>query len=277
MARSETNPLALGQETDTTSNYHRRLNQREKKLAESIIYSENIDDDFSSALVVGSTNNADGTAYTGATGEILGMHSGRAAYEVYQAAVASAAVVTPVQSADGLEVKPVAAADALEITNGTTSLSPAAHTIGSFLKSGSDEIYFKTKIKIDDISDVTELWVGWRKAEAYQADPDNYDELAAFNIGQDADGQIEVHTILNGAATATTDTTETDWADGGEHTLEIRVNKDGRCKFLYDGSEAAVVPSFSFDSAEVILPFLHLDTESGDPGVSVSEWKVGYR
>lgn len=276
MARSQTNPVVMGQETDTVKNYQRKLNQREKKLAEAILYSENIDDDFSSALIISNMDN-DGTIYTGAATETVAMHSGRAAYECYQAAVATPAVVTPFQSADGLELKPVAAADALEITNGTTALSRAAYVVGSFLQSDEKELYFKTKIKIDDISDVTELWIGLRKAEAYQADPDNYDELVAFNIGQDADGQVEIHTILNGGATSTTDTTETDIVDGGEHTFEIRVKNNGVVSFLYDGAAPTVTASFTFDSAEVILPFVHLDTETGDPGVSISEWKVGYR
>ena len=97
MARSQTNPAILGQETDTIKNYQRKLNQREKKLAEAILYSENIDDDFSSALIISNSDNADGSVYTGAAGEELGLHSGRAAYEIHQAAVATPAVVAPHQ------------------------------------------------------------------------------------------------------------------------------------------------------------------------------------
>lgn len=276
MARDSQNRIPLSIEHDTRKNYQRKLNARETKLSEAILYDENIDDDFSSALIISNMDNADGTVYTGAAGEELGFHSGRAAYECHQAAVATPAVVTPFQSADGLEVKPVAAADALEITNGTTALSRAAYTIGSF-DDVDKKIFFSCKVKIDDISDVTELAIGWRKAEAYQAAVDNYDEMAAFNIGQDGDGQIEIHTILNNAATAETDTTETDVADGGEHTFRIEVKNNGDCAFLFDGSTPAAVPAtFSFDDGEVIIPFLFLDTETGDPGVSVSEWKVGY-
>lgn len=276
MARSQTNPVVLGQETDTTKNYQRKLNQREKKLAEAILYSENIDDDFPSALVVSNFNNVDGTIYTGTAAEVLGVHSGRAAYEYYCSA-GTAAVVAPYQSASGLELKPQITAGAVELTLGTTALSRAAHVIGSLLATDDKEIYMQAVIKIDDVSDVTELWVGWRKAEAYQADPENYDELCAFNIGKDADGQVEIHTILNGATTAETDTTETDIADAGEHTFEIRIKNSGECTFLYDGAAPTVTTAFSFDSGEVVLPFIHLDTETGDPGVSISSLKVGYR
>lgn len=270
MART---PLTI--ETLLAGEYPKRFNKRELKLIEALLSDQNIDEDFQQALIVSNMDNADGSVYTGAAGEECSFHTGKNAFEFHQAAVATPAVVTPFQSADGLEVKPVAAADALEITNGITALSKAAYTVGSFPEDKT--IFFECTVKIDDISDVTELAVGFRKAEAYQAAVDDYDEMAAFNIGQDADGQIEIHTILNNAATAETDTTETDWADGGEHTLRVEVANDGVCTFKYDGAEPTVTATFTFDSGEVIVPFLFLDTETGDPGVSVSAWKCGVK
>jgi hypothetical protein len=248
--------------------YPARHNKREKKLYETLISDKNISDTFDSGLVVSNFDNADGTIYTGATAEVLAVHSGEAAYEVYQAAVATPAVVAPYQSADGLELKPVAAADALELTNGRTSRSKAAWTVGD----GS--FYFKTTLKIDTVSSVTEIFAGLRKAEAYQADPDSYDEMAAFNIGKDVDGQVEIHTILNNAATAESAAVGSAMANGDSVTLEIQVAKDGRCRFFRDGTESTAA-AFKFDAAEVVVPFLHLNTETGDPGVSISLWEIG--
>ena len=281
MARSQTNPVILGIETDTISNYQRKLNKREAKLAEAILYSENIDDDFSSALVVSNYDNVDGTIYTGAAGEELGFHSGRAAYEMHVAVTAGAALVVPFQSTDGLEVQPQAAAADLEITNGTTALARTAHVVGSLLATDAKEVFLKATIKIDDISDVTLLRVGMRKAEAYQADTEDYDEMAAWDIGSGANARINIATILNDGTTAVTDTTEADWVDDvagtGTHTLEITVNYAGVCKFKIDGAEPTVTTAFTFDAGEVIIPFLMLNTVTGDPGVSVSAWKTGYR
>lgn len=271
------NPITLGIETDDPKNYQQKLNNREKKLAEAVREDQNLEDSFEQALVVSNMDNADGTVYTGAAGEECSFHSGKAVYEFHQAAVASAAVVTPFRSADGLELKPVAAADAIEVGNGISSSSRAAYTVGSFAAGADKKIFFEAVIKIDDISDVSELAMGWRKAEAYQAAVDDYDEMASWNIGADADGQVEIHTILNGGATSETDTTLADWADAGEHTLRIEVDNTGLCKFLYDGAAPTVdVTGFSFDSGEVLVPFVFLDTETGDPGVSISSWKVGY-
>lgn len=271
MALLTTLPSPRKQEADATIGAKGEFSRRERMLRASIIYDKSIDDDFSQALVVSNTTQA-GDAYTGAAAEVIAINSGKAIYEVYQSAVATPGIVAPFQSADGLELRPVAAADALELTNGITSRSKAARTVGS-LPTGKS--YFEVKLKIDDISDVTEIFAGLRKAEAYQADPDNYDEMAAFNIGKDADGQVEIHTIKNNAATAEVDTTEDDVVDAGEHTLRIEVLNSGLCRFAFDGDIPTVTTQFTFDDAEVLVPFLHLNTETGDPGVSISVWRVG--
>lgn len=273
--------MPFGIESDAPGNYNQRMGNREKKLAEAIRDDENVNDDFQQAVVAGSIDQADGTAFTGAAAEVCALDSGKAKYEMYISSVATgAAVITPFHSSDGLECKAMAGGtgpDSYELGHGTTALSRAAYTVGSF-PDADRRIFFEVTCKIDDISDVTEIWCGWRKAEAYQAtDPDAYDEMACFNIGKDADGQIEIHTILNNAATSETDTTETDWADAGEHTLRIEVENDGKCWFYYDGSEPTVTADFSFDDGEVILPFFRIDTETGDPGISISSWKCGVK
>ena len=274
MAYTAPTRKALGIESDRITLYPRGFRPDQKKLAESIQLDQNIRDRFRQALVVSNFDDADGTVYTGAASEVLALNSGVAVYEVFQAAVASAAVIAPFQSGDGLELQPVAAADALELTNGTSSLSRAAYTVGSLLD--GKKLMMSVKMKIDDISDVTEIFCGWRKAEAYQADPDSYAAVAAFHIGATDDGRISITTSVSSTETVV-DTTLTDWADAGEHTLRIEVDNLGLCKFLYDGAAPTVtVASFKFTAGEVIVPFLHMNTETGDPGCSISQWDVGY-
>jgi hypothetical protein len=263
-------PLRAGLETDAGGNYPSQLNQRELRLLWAALKNKNLEDTFRQALVVSNFDDAAGTIYTGDAAEVLGFDSGLANYEVYQAAVASAAVVAPYQSADGLELQPVAAGDALELSNGITSLSRCAFTVGT-----DAEFFWEATVKIDDISDVTEIFAGFRKAAAYTADPDDYTDMAAFHVGATDDGRISLATILNDAATTMTDTTESDWTDGGSHTLRVEVNRLGQVKFLYDGEEPAATIAFTFDSGDVVIPFLHLNTETGDPGVSISSWRCG--
>jgi hypothetical protein len=287
------NKIALGIETDDPKNYQQRLNNREKKVAEAVREDENIVDTFDQALCVGSVDQVVGTVFTGAAAEVVSLKSNKAQYEMYISSVATgAAVAAPYQSSAGLELKSLAGAtgpDSYELGHGTTSLSKAAYTVGSFLS--DKKIFMEANILIDDISDVTEMWFGWRKAEAYQAtDPDAYDEMAAFVVEQGTDvGRINIDTILNNAATSRTDTTEADWADTKAYRLRIEVDNAGKCKFLITAAaasaaaaataalaEPAATANFSFDSGEVIIPFLRIDTEIGDPGISVSRWEVGY-
>lgn len=248
--------------------YPTDFNAREKKLLEAARQDVNIADTFAQALTASAYTQA-GAAYTGATAETIGFDSGRAPYEWHQAAVAVAAVIAPYQSTDGLVMKPVADGDAFELTNGTTSLSRCARTVGT-----SKAFYAQATFKIPDISGITELWFGWRKAEAYQADSDNYDELASLNIGLGATGRINITTILNNAATSTTNTALTALVDGDSVTLRVEVDALGRCTFKVNGT-ATTVAAFKFDSGEVVVPFCWVDTHADGPDLTCSNWTVG--
>jgi hypothetical protein len=271
--------IPLGLETNAVGEYQRKLNAREQKIAQAVLEDRNVDDAFEQALVISNFVHGTGAVVTAATGEVIAFNSGKAIYELYQAAIASAAtIILPRQSADGLEVAPLAAGDALEITLGNTAASRAAYVVGDFI--GGRKIFLEAVITIDDISDVTEMFFGWRKAEAYAADPDSYAAVAAFHIGATDDGRISITTSVSSTETVV-DTTLSDWVDDvsgtGTHTLRIEVSNTGLCKFLFDDALPTVtVPGFSFTDAEVIIPFLHLNTETGDPGVSISSLKVGY-
>lgn len=279
----------LGLETDAVGNYNQKHNAREKKLAETIREDKNINDTFRQQVVV-SVSNGDGagTRVTeAAAGMEIGIASGAAMYEQHLAVVEStgtAEYLHPYTSSDGLEL-PLDAdvlngPTAYELTNGITSRSKAAFTIGT-----DDPFYLEAVIKIDDISDLEEMWVGFRKAAAYTADPDDYTDVAAFHVGETggtvADGQINLATILNNAATTYTDTTLTDWADAGQHTLRIDVTKAGKVTFSYDDAAPTVTASFTFDDGDVVIPFLYVDnttgSTTGDPGVTLVSWKVGKR
>jgi len=290
MARADTGRFPFGIITDTLKKYQRRPNPRERKLAEAILYNDNIDEDFANQIIWSIVDLSQATKFPvdmdttlPAAGQEFAGQSARAPYHCHVQSIngtttAPAGYLFPYSSSAGLEMQVDADATngvtGWEITNGIETTSKAAKVIGSLLNSQS--IFFECKIKIDDISDVTELSMGFRKAEAFQVAVDNYDELASFNIGADSDGQIEIHTILNGAATVETDTTETDWADADEKTLRIEISDTGKCAFFIDGALPTITTTFTFDAAETIIPYLFLSAESGDPGVSVSEWKAGY-
>ena len=100
---------------------------------------------------------------------------------------------------------------------------------------------------------------GFRKVEALQADLHDYDEMAGlFPIS----GDIKIQTILNNAATVTTDTTA-NWADGEVHSLKVMVDKEGAVTYAIDGAAPSTTAAFSFDAGEVVTPFIHFLQASG--------------
>lgn len=277
--------LRRGIESDAAPSSHRSFNATELKLAESIENNKNIVETFEQAPVISLATNAGATGDGEAAAATYGMNTGRNPFE-YRAAVVestgTAVFSAPYVSADGLEL-PLDAnvtdgVTVLEIGHGVNSRSRAAFTIGT-----DGPFYLEATIKIDDVSDLDKLWLGFRKTQAYAADANDYTDMAAFMVGETgasvADGQINIATILNNAATSFTDTTEADWADAAEKTLRVDVDKEGRATFSIGGSEPAAVPSFTFDDGDVVVPFLAVDnatgSSTGDPGISVSSWKCG--
>jgi hypothetical protein len=206
-----------------------------------------------------------GTAATGATGNENVMLIERNAFEYH--ILGTQTLLAPIQIATGLNVAmDQDVSDGLEITQGILSNSRMAFTIGTHAFYGS------CKWVMSDVSDLGDCAFGFRKAEDYDADIDDYDEMACFNIQA---GQVEIHTILNGLATSETDTTEDDWDDGEAHTVEVHVDIDGVVTFLYDGAAPENTKVFTFDDGEVVVPFFYflLGSEATST-VVLQEWDV---
>jgi hypothetical protein len=164
--------------------------------------------------------------------------------------------------------------DGVELTPGIT----ASERMRGCFKVGTDPSFFcRAKIKVEDISGTDDLCVGFRKAEAYQANVDDYDEAAYLQVGGGAIGRINSETILNNAATVTTNLGLTAWADGGTHSLEVRVSDRRAVTFWVNGKRCETAPAFSFDAGEQVIPFLFFLHSSDLAGlVEVCEWEWGF-
>lgn len=119
----------------------------------------------------------------------------------------------------------------------------------------TDSPFARLSMEITDVSGTDQLLFGYRKNETFQADFNNYDEMAAFNI---ISGDIFVDTILNGGATASVDT-GLNWADTETHELKLIIGEAGfsagYVRFFVDGEQVGVNP-FTFDDGEEIFPFM---------------------
>lgn len=205
---------------------------------------------------------ADGTA-----ADVQAMCCSRNLFELVYLG-AGQTLLAPTISAAGLNVSLDAADnDGIELTLGTTARSKAAFTVGT-----DPAFYAKMKFTIADVSDTDDCLFGFRKAEAYQAAVDNYDEMAALNV---ISGAINIETILNNGATTTTDTTDT-WADTEQHTLEVYVSGAGVVTYKIDGAPPTVTAAFTFADGEVVVPFFHfLHAAASTAGIVLDEFECG--
>lgn len=164
--------------------------------------------------------------------------------------------------------------DGVELTPGIV----ASERMRGCFKVGTDAAFFcRAQLKVEDVSGTDDLCVGFRKAEGYQANVDDYDEAAYLQVGGGAAGRFNSETILNNAATVTTNLGLAAWEDGKTHSLEVRVSKQREVTFLVDGKQCGAAPAFKFDADEYVIPFIFFLNSSDVAGaVEVSEWEWGF-
>ncbi len=177
-------------------------------------------------------------------------------------------ILAPVKTATGWDIsQDQTDNDGVEYTAGILARGDQVFTCGT-----DGAFSFSLKFKIADVSGTDDCAVGFRKAEAYQANIDDYDEMACLNVIL---GDIKIETILNNAATTTTDTTA-NWADGETHTLKVLVSAARAVTYLIDGSAPSTTAAYTFDSGEVVVPFFFFLQATTTPGVvELIEWISG--
>lgn len=213
------------------------------------------------------TSKIGGGAAGGTTGDENVMVLGQNVFEYH--ILGTQTITAPSLVATGLDVgMDQTNADGVEISQGITAQSKVAFTVGT------DAFYGKCKFSVADVSGAAECAFGFRTAEAYQANIDDYNNMAVLNM---QGGAINIETIDDNAATTTTDTTDT-WADGATHTLEVYVSAARAVTYKIDGAAPTVTAAFSIDAGDVVVPFFHFLHGSDVAGaVILQEWEVGLR
>tara|TARA_Y100000310_G_scaffold242492_1_gene246648 strand:+ start:498 stop:1208 length:711 start_codon:yes stop_codon:yes gene_type:complete len=190
---------------------------------------------------------------------------------LYHHVLGTQTILIPAVTADGLNI----GQDQTDDDGCEISGCPVTGTGGIQFVVGTDPaFYFACTVTVPDVSATDDFAIGFRKAETYQAAVDGYDEMAAFNI---ISGDIKTETILNNAATVTTDTTD-NWTDGQSKTLKVLVSAAGVVTYQVDGSAPTTTAAFTFDDAEVVIPFVYmLNTSDLVGALTITAWDVGYQ
>ena len=205
-------------------------------------------------------------AATGTGGDENLMKLNNALFEYH--ILGTQTIVSPTMGIGGLDINmDQTDNDGVEICLGINTANKGVFTVGT-----DDAFYAKMKFSIADVSGTDDCAFGFRKVEAYQAAIDDYDEMAALNV---ISGNITIETILNGAATVSTDTTN-DWVDGETHELEILVSATGSVTYKIDGMAPITTAIYAFDTGEIVVPFFYFLNASDVAGeVVFKEFECG--
>lgn len=163
--------------------------------------------------------------------------------------------------------------DGIEYIGATVigSGNPAQYVIGT------DRAFFcRARVTIADVSGTDDFSVGFRIVAAGQANFDDYTDLAGIGLNN-ATGDIFIETILNNAATTSTDTTN-NWADTETHTLSVFVSAAGVVTYQLDDAAPLVVAAFTFDAGDTVTPYIFFLNATTTPGaVSLLEWECNFQ
>jgi hypothetical protein len=158
--------------------------------------------------------------------------------------------------------------DGIEYCGGIVASNKLVFTVGTHAA-----FYARLRCTITDVLGLDTVLFGWRKMEAYVADFNNIDEMAAFDIQE---GVIYNSTAINGAAVVDVDTTLADWVTTTMHTMEVRVSAAGVVTFLFDGGTPTAVSTFTFDDGEVVTPFFQfLHDATGTGTITLQQFDCG--
>lgn len=207
----------------------------------------------------------DGTVASGVDAENNVMAFEKNAFRLHN--LGTQTIIVPVLEAAGLEIgRDKTDNDGSELSMGILARSPGTFVIGT------DAFYAKCSFVIADVSGTDDCVFGFRGIEAERPNFDDYLDAAGLNVIL---GAIKIETILNNAATTTTDTTNT-WVDGASHTLEVYVAKTGAVTYKIDGVAPTVTAAFTFDSGDTVMAFFYFLQATTLPGkVNISRWEVG--
>lgn len=207
-----------------------------------------------------------GGAATGTTGDENVMVFEENIFEYH--VLGTQSILAPHLIAEGLSIEmDPTDDDGIEVTQGITARSRSAFVVGT-----SPPFFLRVKFSIEDVSETDDCAVGFRLAEAYQANIDDYRDWCAFNVQA---GVINIETEVDAGTTDTTDTTET-WTAAQTKTLTILVDANGVVTFQKDGIAPTTTFAFTFTDGDTVVPFfyfLHLNTSAND--VVLVSWECG--
>ena len=209
---------------------------------------------------------SDGTAFSGATGEIS-QWGFRCGNTLSTAVIGTQTLLAPALATTGLNI----AGD--QVNNdgwefrGVSSLAEGVLDKDYFKVGTSAAFFMKVKFSIADVSGIDDLRCGFsQKDEAFTATTDNYTDSAWMSV---ISGDIKTQTIIANAATVATDLTAPssgDWADAASHTFKIMVSAAGVVTYELDDTAPTGAVAYTFADALLVTPMWFHRFDATSPG-----------
>ena len=200
------------------------------------------------------TNATTGGAATGATGDVNLMALQEGVVMEQFILGAGQTIISPRMTATGLNI-------ALDQVNNegaeynfgaARTNSQHAFTIGT-----SAAFQMICTFTVADVTGCEPLLMGFRRSEANNATMTSYTDYASIGLDNVAfAGNTVLSTELNSAGTTNTNTTDA-WADAASHAIAVLVSSAGVVTYTIDGSAPTATAAFTFDTGDVVVPFIH--------------------
>lgn len=202
-----------------------------------------------------------GGAATGTAGDNNVLYTRNGAYEWN--VIGTQTILAPSLDTFGLNlVQDQTNGDGIELCCGQTALCPFSFTINQ------DAAFFMQAVfKVEDVSGCNPLFIGFRKAQAFNATLSTYTDFVSIGIVGTA-AKIQTQTQIATGGVVTTDSTQT-VSDNTEFQLKIKVSSTGVVTYEYNYAAPTVVAAYTFASNLVVIPFIRF-TQASDVSTNTS-------
>jgi hypothetical protein len=213
----------------------------------------------------------DGTAASGTDTEVNCLHVGDGIiFEQYM--MGTQTIIVPIMETAGLEIGlDKTDNEGVQYDLGITSRSRCVFT------AQTDACFVECTVALADASGVDPFYIGFRKQAARNSTLGSYTDYFVLGVEGTANpNKIQFQTNLNSGGAATTDSTDT-WADAASKTIRVNVSAGGVATGLIDSASPTTEPStFTFDSGDVLMPFIYLLHGTTSPGkINITSFKCG--
>ncbi len=162
----------------------------------------------------------------------------------------------------------------IEITEGVTAAIKNAFT------SRTTAYYVRATFNINTLANVTSLYVGFRKVQAYQATvPTGYTDYATFGVSGAA-GHLQSQTQLASGGNVVTDSTNVATA-ATNFTVQVQCDATGNVTYLRDitGNGPLIAPTtvvaYQFGAALTLMPYILYTTVTSHTEVDLVSYACG--